>query len=172
MATQLQNEVGSNREEELDLTQVDKIVSQYVGEPGGLIPVLQAVQDYYGYVPQGAVYRIAGGLHIYPSSIFGVMTFYTQFNLKPKGKKIVMVCTGTACHVQGSDRIIHRVRDELRLGEGEDTTADGNCTVEKVACVGACSIAPVVIIDKQVHGQMNADKTMKNLKTLIEAVDE
>jgi NADH:ubiquinone oxidoreductase subunit E len=171
MSTQLENEVASNRETP-DLDTVDEIVAQFSDMEGALIPVLQAVQDHYGYIPQEAVYRVAQGLKIYPSSIYGVLTFYTQFNLKPKGKKIVMVCTGTACHVKGSDRIIYRVHDELQLADGEDTTADGNFTVEKVACVGACSIAPVVIMDKQVHGQMNADKTMKNLKKLIEDQDE
>ncbi len=158
-------------EEDPDLSKVDEIVSRFNGDRGALIPVLQEVQKHYGYIPEGAVCRIADGLKIFPSSIYGVMTFYTQLTLEPKGKNIITVCSGTACHVKGSDRIISRVRDDLNLAEGEDTTDDREFTVEKVACIGACSIAPVVVVGKQVFGKMNPDKTMRNLKKFTEAAE-
>ncbi len=157
---------------ELDLTAVDEIVARHQNERGALIPVLQAVQSHYGYIPPEAAARVAEGLKVYPSKIYGVMTFYTQFYLKPKGKNRVMVCCGTACHVKGSDRVTRRVLDEIKLSDGEDTTEDRFFTIEQVACIGACSIAPVVVVNDKVHGKMTPDKTMRELRKISEAADE
>ncbi len=100
------------------------------------------------------------------SNFFGVATFYAQFYLSPRGKNVVTCCSGTACHVKGSDRIINSIRRELELPEDQDTTDDTEFTVEKVNCVGACSIAPVIIINKKVHGKSSSQKILKELKLL------
>ena len=97
---------------------------------------------------------------------YGVATFYAQFHLKPRGKNIVTACCGTACHVKGSERLINSLVKELGIPSGEDTSEDLKFTVEKVNCVGACSIAPVIIVNKAVHGKMSPDKLMKEIKSL------
>ncbi len=168
----LETTVTSHNQKELDLSAVDEIVARYREERGALIPVLQEVQGHYGYIPPEAVSRVAEGLKIYPSKIYGVMTFYKQFYLKAKGKNRVMVCCGTACHVKGSDRVTRRVLDEIKLPDGQDTTEDGLFTIEQVACIGACSIAPVVVVNEKVHGKMTQDKTMRELRKITEAADE
>lgn len=111
-------------------------------------------------------------LDVPASRFFGIATFYAQFHLKPRGRNIVTTCCGTACHVKGSERLITGLVRELGLPEGENTTPDGQFTVEKVNCVGACSIAPVVIINDKVHGKMSADGLMKEIKILKEKENE
>jgi NADH:ubiquinone oxidoreductase subunit E len=105
-------------------------------------------------------------MRIPSASIFGIATFYAQFHLKPRGKNIITTCCGTACHVKGSERLLDYTRRECRIPEHDDTSEDKVFTVQKVACVGACSIAPVVIVNKQVHGKVTSDKILKEIERL------
>jgi NADH-quinone oxidoreductase subunit E len=150
-------------EDEIDLAPVDKILARFNGSKGALIPVLQEVQNHYGYIPQEVVPRIADGLKLFPASIYGVLTFYTQFNLKPKGKNMVRVCCGTACHVKGVERVSSKFQEVLKIPVGE-TTEDRHFSLEQVACIGACSLAPAVMVNDNVHGQVSPNEVAKILK--------
>ncbi|HHN65782.1 MAG TPA: NAD(P)H-dependent oxidoreductase subunit E [Nitrospirae bacterium] len=145
---------------------LERILEDYHRSDGNLISILQNLEEEFGYIPQDAVYWFAERLDIPPAKFFGVATFYAQFHLKPRGKNIITACCGTACHVKGAERIINSLTRELQIPSGEDTTEDREFTVEKVNCVGACSIAPVVIINKEVHGKMTPEKLMKEIKNL------
>jgi len=143
--------------------------STYGHDRNALIPLLQQVQTQLGYVPQDAIHEISKQLRVSTSEIFGVLTFYAQFRLKPVGKHMVKICRGTACHVRGAPLIIDAVDDELDLTDGNDTTADGEFTVEKVACFGACSLAPVVIVDDETKGNITPDQARKMVRKIIKA---
>ena len=145
---------------------LDIVIDKYRKEEGSVISLLQDMQVEIGYIPEEAVTYVSKRVGIPESSFFGVVTFYAQFYLKPRGENIITACCGTACHVKGSDRLINGLRKELDIPEGEDTSEDGMFSVEDVACVGACSIAPVVIVNKEVHGKVSADKLMKEIKKL------
>ncbi|MBT3336788.1 MAG: NADH-quinone oxidoreductase subunit NuoE [Anaerolineae bacterium] len=134
-----------------------------------LIPLLQQVQVEMGYVPKEAITEISKELLVSPSEIFGVLTFYSQFRLNPTGKHMVKICSGTACHVRGAPLIIDAVEDELGLENGEETTEDNEFTVEKVACFGACSLAPVIIIDEDTKGNITPDQARKMVRKIIKA---
>lgn len=140
------------------------ILEKYHGEKGSIISILQDVQEEFGYIPEEVVFWFSNKLDIPASNFYGVATFYAQFHLKPRGKNIITACCGTACHVKGSEAIISRLREELAIPEDEDTTHDQKFTIEEVACVGACSIAPVIIINKKVYGKGTPDKISKVLK--------
>lgn len=146
--------------------ELNRILNRYTAEEGNLISILQDVEDTLGYVPENVVNWFSKRLEIPASRFYGVATFYAQFHLKPRGENVITACCGTACHVKGSERLISGLRKEFNLPEGEDTTEDKRFTVEKVACVGTCSMAPVVIINKKVHGKVTADKLMREIKTL------
>jgi NADH-quinone oxidoreductase subunit E len=133
------------------------------GDRGFLIPILQGLQESYGYVSPDAVDEIAAFTGVSPSEIFGVASFFAQFRFTKPGKHTVKVCLGTACHVRGSDRILGLVERQLKIKDGE-TTADGLFSLERVACFGCCALAPVVVVDKDVHGRMSSTKTQKLLK--------
>ncbi len=148
---------------EIDLCAAEGIIKKYTDGVSDLIPVLQDVQEAYGYIPEPVVYVIAEGLNIYPSHIFGVITFYAQFKLKPAGKYIVKVCTGTACHVKGSERISKEIKELLKVKVG-DTTGDGRFTFEEVACVGACAQAPMVIVGGNEYGKVTHTEAKKIVK--------
>ena len=134
-----------------------------------LIPLLQEVQVEMGYVPKEAITEISKELRVSPSEIFGVLTFYSQFRLIPTGKHMVKICSGTACHVRGAPLIIDAVEDELGLEDGEETTEDNEFTVEKVACFGACSLAPVIIVDEETKGNITPDQARKMVRKIIKA---
>lgn len=151
---------------------LDKIYKAHMENEGNVISLLQDIQCEFGYIPQDAVMWFSDRLDIPASRFFGVATFYAQFHLKPRGKNIVTTCCGTACHVKGSERLINGLLTELNLPQGETTTHDRQFTVEKVNCVGACSIAPVVIINDKVHGKMSADGLMKEIRKLKEMESE
>lgn len=142
----------------------EQILKKYYNEKGSVISLLQDVQETFGYVPEDVVFWFSDKLNIPASSFFGVATFYAQFYLKPRGKNIVTACCGTACHVKGSASIITKVREALKIPEGETTSSDGKFTVESVACVGACSIAPVFIANKKVFGKMTSEKASEMLR--------
>lgn len=141
------------------------ILEDYRENEGNLITLLQDIQTEFGYLPEEAMNWFSNELDIPASRFYGVSTFYSQFHLKPRGKNIITACCGTACHVKGSERLINGVRKKLNLREGEDTTEDKEFTLEKVNCVGACSIAPVFIINKKVHGKASADKIIREIKS-------
>jgi len=138
-------------------------------ERGALIPLLQQVQTKMGYVPKEAIIEIGRQLHVSTSEIFGILTFYSQFRLKPAGRHMVKICRGTACHVRGAPLIIDAVEGVLGLTGGGDTTEDGEFTLEKVACFGACSLAPVIIFDEETIGNITPDQARKMVRKLIKA---
>jgi NADH-quinone oxidoreductase subunit E len=125
-----------------------------------LIPVLQATQDAYGYLPKEALARISDRLRVPLSEVFGVATFYKQFHLQPRGERIVRICHGTACHVRGADEVTRTLEDSLGVKVGE-TAADLSFTVESVACVGCCGLAPVVLVDDQTYGGLDAQSARR-----------
>lgn len=145
---------------------LEGILGRYRENEGNLISVLQDLENEFGYLREDAINWISEQLDVPPAKFYGVATFYAQFHLKPKGKNVVTACCGTACHVKGSERLINSLMKEFAIPQGEDTSEDLKFTVEKVNCVGACSIAPVIIINKTVHGKMTPDKLMKEIKTL------
>jgi NADH:ubiquinone oxidoreductase subunit E len=145
---------------------LEPILSDYRKNEGNIITILQGVEETFGYIPEEAVNWFSKKLDIPASRFYGIATFYAQFHLKPRGKNIITVCRGTACHVKGSERLLNRVFIELDIPPGEDTSDGREFTVEKVACVGTCSMAPVIVINKKVCGKMTADKLVKEIKVL------
>lgn len=142
---------------DIDLAAIDHVLDDYRDTEGALIPVLQAAQAIYGYLPAQAMEKIADVLRVPISQIFGVVTFYSQFRLKPRGKHIIRLCQGTACHVRGAGAILNTLEDQLNINAGE-TTKDGQFTLETVACVGACSLGPVVMVDDETHGRLSPEQ--------------
>ncbi len=145
---------------------LEEILDNYKKTEGNIITILQDIEKNFGYIPEEAVTWFSKKLDIPASRFFGTATFYSQFHLKPRGKNVVTVCRGTACHVKGSERLINRLLMELDIPPDEDTTADLKFTVEKVNCVGACGISPVTILNQEVHGKMTLDKLMKEIKKI------
>ncbi len=145
---------------------LEEIVNAFREEDGNVISLLQETQEALGYIPEEAVDYFSRELQIPPSRFYGVLTFYSQFHLKPRGKHIVSVCCGTACHVKGGSKIAERVQRELGLGADGETTEDGKFTFEIVRCVGACSIAPVVLVNSRAYAEMTADGASKILKEI------
>ena len=137
--------------------QLDEILSNYTGDKSDLIPILQAAQGRFGYLPEEIMVGIARFLKIPPGAVYGVSTFYAQFKLTPTGRRTVKVCRGTACHVRGADRILREIEKKLNLKPGE-TTEDLEYGLETVACIGACALAPTIVINEDVHGKMTAKK--------------
>ncbi len=161
---------GYEEEEELDLIPVSEILNRLEMAKGMLIPLLQEVQQVYGYVPEEAANMVADYLGIYRSQVYGVLTFYTQFHLSPRGRHIIRACSGTACHVRGGKSVIGKLESLLEIGHGE-TTEDGLASFEKVACLGACGLAPVIMIDNDAFGQVDpakAERIIGNLEEMSE----
>jgi NADH-quinone oxidoreductase subunit E len=151
---------GSSTEkvsEDIDLSAANEVVDKYLTMPGNLMPVLQGIQEAYGYVPEEAVDLVAERLNVYPSKIYGVLTFYAQFHLQPRGKNIIRVCMGTACHVKGAGRIAETLEARLGIAHAE-TTEDLKFTAEYVACIGACGMAPVIMVNDGTYGSMTVQK--------------
>lgn len=144
---------------------LEKIAQAYQQDGGNVITLLQETQEAFGYIPREAIDYFATELNLAPSRFYGVATFYSQFRLTPTGKNKITACSGTACHVRGSERIISGIKRELGLAEAEDTTADREYTVEKVACLGFCSFAPVVLINQDVLGKTTADAVIKEIRS-------
>jgi len=142
------------------LKRIDSIMAECRGERWGLIPVLHEVQRVVGYIPPEAIPRIARGLGLFPSQVQGVISFYTQFYTAPRGKNVVRVCRGTACHVRGGKTILKLVRQELGVEEGE-TTPDLEYTLETVACIGVCALAPNIVVNRDTYGHMNPKKVAR-----------
>jgi NADH:ubiquinone oxidoreductase subunit E len=149
---------------EADLEKLESVFARYTLQEGNAITILQDIQAEFGFVPEEAVDWIAARSGIPASKFFGVVTFYAQFHLEPRGKNIITACGGTVCHVKGAHRILFQIQEELSFAKGENTTRDGLFTLEKVACLGACSIAPVVVINRHVYGRMTPDKAVNKIK--------
>jgi NADH-quinone oxidoreductase subunit E/NADP-reducing hydrogenase subunit HndA len=137
---------------------LEEILSSYGRGRDNLIPILQEAQEHYGYLPEEVIEEIANYMHLSGSTIYGVITFYSHFKLSPGGRQTVRVCRGTACHVRGGTRIIQDIERRLGVKAGE-TTTDGEYTLETVACIGACALAPTITIDKETYGDMTTKKT-------------
>lgn len=134
-----------------------EVLAKYKGVKGALIPVLQEAQDIFGYLPGDVLRQISLELKIPLSQVFGVVTFYAQFHLKPRGRNIIRVCLGTACHVRGGAKILETVQKEIGVVDGE-TTEDLRFTLESIACIGACGLAPVIMVNDDTHGRLTPDK--------------
>ncbi len=143
-----------------ELEQIDSIIANYRGQRWGLIPLLQEIQNVVGYIPPEAIPHIARGLGLFPSQVQGVITFYTQFYTTPRGKNMVRVCRGTACHVRGAKTILKLVKQHLGIEEGE-TTPDFDYSLETVACIGVCALAPNIVINRDTYGHMNPKKVAR-----------
>lgn len=143
--------------QDIDLSQVDSILEPYLGRKEMVIPVMQKVQEHFGYLPRPAMEHVASRMRIPLSRLYGVTTFYAQFKMKPRGRYIIRVCKGTACHIQGSPKIAERIEEILDVESGE-TTEDLKFTLEEVACIGACALAPVIMINDNPHGRLSPDK--------------
>jgi NADH-quinone oxidoreductase subunit E len=142
--------------------QLDDILSDYEGDASELIPILQAAQEKFGYLPEEVMAGIARFLKLPPSAVYGVGTFYAQFKLTPTGRRTVKVCRGTACHVRGADRILQEIEKKLGIKPGE-TTSDLAYSLETIACFGSCALAPVMVVDKTVYGRMTPPKAAQTL---------
>jgi NADH:ubiquinone oxidoreductase subunit E len=141
----------------IDWNKLDVIIGQHKDEKWGLIPLLQDVQEEFGYIPPESIEPIAEALKMFPSQVQGVITFYAGFTLKPKGKYVLKLCRGTACHVKGSRSIIRLMQKELDLKEGE-TSSDYQFTLETVACLGACFLAPAMMVNRTYFGKLAPSK--------------
>ena len=138
---------------------------RYDGAPGELIPLLQSAQDHFGYIPRRAIKYISEVTNVPESKIYGVITFYSQFRLQPMGKHVIRCCVGTACHVSGSKMLVDTITDELGIEVG-GTSEDGLFTFFTVACIGCCSLAPVMVVDEETHGRLTAAKVRKTLRAI------
>ncbi|MFO7828800.1 MAG: NADH-quinone oxidoreductase subunit NuoE [Bacteroidales bacterium] len=152
-------------ETSVDLSLLDPLLKKYKNKKGSLIPILQGTQNIYGYLPKDAFYKIAEVTGIELNEMFGVATFYTQFRLSPVGKHIIKVCHGTACHVQNATAISESLEDALSIKDGE-TTEDRLFTLESVACLGCCSLAPVMMIDGETYGKLTGSQAVKIVKEI------
>jgi len=148
---------------EADITeQLAEILSQYSGESSDLISILQEAQEKFGYLPEGVMQRVAKFLRLTDNMVYGVSTFYAQFKFVPTGRKKVTVCRGTACHVRGGARILREIEKRLGIKPGE-TTDDMEYSLETVACIGACALAPTMRVGNETYGQMTTKKVAEAL---------
>ncbi len=149
-----------------------EILESYDCDKSRLIPILQAVQDEYRYLPEEIMILVASSLDISPAKVYGVATFFNHFALEPKGKYVIRVCDGTACHVKNSEPLIKEVRSQLNLTPDKPTTPDMMFTLEIVSCLGACGLAPVMVINEVVHSFMTPKKVAKEINKIIAAEAE
>jgi NADH-quinone oxidoreductase subunit E len=152
--------IEANTKEKPSFAVIDAIVHKHNIEPGAVIPVLQEIQDTYGYVPPVAIQRIADNMNVPASEVFGIVTFYAQFRLQPLGKNLIKVCHGTACHLCGAEMVAERLAQVVGAKEGE-TSQDGMFTIERVACLGCCSLAPCVMVNGETHGRLTPEAVDK-----------
>jgi len=148
-----------------DLSLLDPIIAKHKGKKGNLIPLLQGAQELYGFISKEAFAKLSRETGIPLSDMFGVATFYAQFRLNPVGKNIIKVCHGTACHVQNAVEITESIEEALKVKDGE-TTDDRFFTLESVACLGCCSLAPVMMIGEQTYGKLTGNEAVKIIKNI------
>jgi NADH-quinone oxidoreductase subunit E len=147
----------------VDLASLEPVFSEYAGQPGALIPILQRAQALYGFLPPDVLQAIADRLNISLGKVYAVATFYAQFYMEPRGRHVLKVCDGTACHVKGAPALMTAVEDEFGVS-ADSTTADGQLTVEIVYCMGSCALAPVAVVDGQVMGRMRRETLLRQVK--------
>lgn len=147
---------------------VNEIIEKHEKNPSELISILQEVQEEYRYLPEEILNYIAIAINIAPSKVFGVATFYENFSLKPKGKYIIRICDGTACHVKNATALINKLRKKLHLTDNKDTTDDLFFTLETVSCIGACGLAPAMMINDEVYGKVTPEKASAILDEILE----
>lgn len=145
---------------------VIRILDKHRRDPARLVPILQAVQEEYRYLPEEVMAFVATSLRVPPSRVFGVATFYGHFALEPKGKYVVKVCDGTACHVKGAGDIVDGLKRHLGLMGKQTTTSNMLFTLETVGCLGACGLAPAVVINEDVHGQMGLEGSVELIRAI------
>ena len=153
--------------ESVDLSLLEDVLAHYADVKGSLITILQKTQEIYGYIPIDAVYHIAERTGSTPAKVLGVATFYSQFRFQAVGKYLIMICKGTACYVNGAERIIEAVSEELGIGDNQ-TTEDGLFSLSLVSCLGCCSLAPVMMINEDTYGSLTPDKVRKILRDIRE----
>ncbi|MGI6072636.1 MAG: NADH-quinone oxidoreductase subunit NuoE [Lachnospiraceae bacterium] len=142
-----------------DIPALDKVLDRYDRDAGNMIGILQETQEIYGYIPADVIYYIAARTGTGPARIMGIITFYAQFRLEPVGKYLIMLCKGTACHVNGSDKIETAITNYLGITDGQ-TTPDGLFTMKNVACLGCCSLSPVMMINEETFGALTPEKAI------------
>lgn len=155
-----EKEVAEEAPKKVDLKLLDPLIAKYKGKKGNMIPLLQGTQELYGYIPREAFEKISAETGLNLSDMYGVATFYAQFRLKPVGKHIIKVCHGTACHVQNANAVTDALKEALGVNDGE-TTKDGLFTLESVACLGCCSLAPVMMIGDETYGKLTGKDAVK-----------
>lgn len=143
---------------------ISKVIEKYEGIKGSAIPILQEVQEIEGYISKDTIRDITERTGIPSAELYGIATFYSMFRLKPQGRHTIRICKGTACHVSGADTLSSALRTLLKLPDSENTTDDGKFTVLEVACLGCCSLAPVIMIDDTTYGKLSSDKLAKILE--------
>lgn len=163
--TRITAEKGAPKPCTLNLDALNPLISKYKGKKGNLIPLLQGTQEIFGYIPKEAFAKIAAGTGLYLSEMYGVATFYSQFRLNPVGKHIVKVCHGTACHVQNAKEVTNAIVEALNVEDG-GTTEDGLFTLESVACLGCCSLAPVMMVSNEAYGKLTGNEAVKIIKNI------
>ena len=149
----------------IDVGLLEPILLEYQSQKGAVIPILQRAQDIYGYLPEEAMNEIAKKSGLSISQLYGVATFYAQFHLEPRGRHIIHVCDGTACHVSGAPKLVQAVEEEFNLEAG-GSDPDYQYTLEIVYCLGSCGLAPIALVDKQVYGNTTSDSLVKQIKEL------
>ena len=161
----IQEESIEQKAQDIDLNLMNPLITKYKNKKGNLIPLLQGTQELYGYIPEEAFKKIANDSGLKLSDLYGVATFYSQFRLKPVGKHIIKVCHGTACHVLNADAITIALQESLDILDGE-TTEDGLFTLVSVACLGCCSLAPVMMVGDEVFGKLKSGNAIKVIKEI------
>lgn len=159
------------KDDNINFDLITPLIDKYGKGKGSLINILQDMQDIYGYLPLSAMNYLAEKTNNKKATIYGVATFYTQFRLNPIGKYLILQCQGTACHVNGSQEVSKAICEELKIKPGE-TTQDGLFTIEDVACLGCCSLAPVIMINGEAYGNLTPGKAVKVLKDLRKKIQE
>ena len=154
-----------NKEKNLEkyLQPLKEIMKNYEAKEMYLIPILQKAQEEYGYLPEDVLKEVSNYLGLSLSQVYGVVTFYSQFHQEPRGENIIRVCMGTACHVRGGQQILNKIEEEIGIESGE-TSEDLKFTLETVACIGACGLAPVIMINDETHGRLTPDKVPEILE--------
>lgn len=152
----------------LKFEKICEILNDYSYKKSKLIPILREVQEEYRYLPEEVMTFVASSLDLSPAKVFGVATFFDHFKLNPRGKYVIKICDGTACHVKGSMDLFNTVKEEIGLKDGKETTEDLLFTLETVSCLGACGLAPVMVINDEVYGQLTPEKTQEIIQKIKE----
>jgi NADH:ubiquinone oxidoreductase subunit E len=163
--------MGIMNTDTVDLALLTPIFDRYRDQKGALIPILQKAQDVYGYLPREVLQMIADHMGVSLGNVYGVATFYAQFYLEPRGRHVLRICDGTACHVKGTPMLVTALEDGFDVKAG-GTTEDGELTLEIVYCLGSCALAPVGVLDEQVIGKMKPDRAVRQVKKLIKEAND